>query len=181
MSKISCSTCLDLMPLVVDGVSSEDSKKLVEDHIEKCDKCRIVYTEPNQINLDNINLDDNKVLRRVKQKLYSLAGLVLILGTIAGLSLSDSQSFFYNFLIMPLLGLVAYLAFGKKAYISSIGIFIIGFIHQTIGIYLSGHYADIKGLLFEAFSISFLFVTFYFLGIIIFKLFSFSIFGRKEN
>ena len=32
MSKISCDTCLDLIPLVKDGVSSQDSRKLVEDH-----------------------------------------------------------------------------------------------------------------------------------------------------
>ncbi len=28
MNKITCNTCLDLMPLVKDGVSSEDSKKI---------------------------------------------------------------------------------------------------------------------------------------------------------
>lgn len=40
MKKISCNVIGDLLPLYVDGVVSEDTKKLVEDHLEGCETCQ---------------------------------------------------------------------------------------------------------------------------------------------
>lgn len=37
---ISCDIIKDLLPLYHDGVCSEDSKKMVEEHIAKCEICR---------------------------------------------------------------------------------------------------------------------------------------------
>ena len=38
--KITCDIVRDLMPLYVDDVCSDDSKKLIEDHINHCSKCQ---------------------------------------------------------------------------------------------------------------------------------------------
>jgi len=38
--KISCEIIRDLLPLYHDGVCSNDSKTLVEDHLAYCDSCR---------------------------------------------------------------------------------------------------------------------------------------------
>ena len=181
MNKIPCNTCLDLIPLVKDGVSSEDSKILVEEHIQECEECRKLYYETKQMEIESLEIDNHKIIGKIKNKLYSLAGLMLILGSIVGVNLSNSQNIFYNFLIMPLLGGVAYLAFGKKAYMASIVIFLISFIYQGIYGYLEGYFYSMKILFYETISISIVFVIFFFVGIIILKLFHISIYGWKEN
>lgn len=38
--KISCEVIQDLLPLYVDGICSEHSKRLVEEHLLECEKCR---------------------------------------------------------------------------------------------------------------------------------------------
>ena len=38
--KISCDVIRDLLPLYVDEVLSNDSKTLVDEHIEQCESCR---------------------------------------------------------------------------------------------------------------------------------------------
>lgn len=40
-----CNIVKDLMPLVVDGAASEDSRKLVTDHVSKCEKCALAYAD----------------------------------------------------------------------------------------------------------------------------------------
>lgn len=43
MSKLKCEVIRDLMPLVADGVASEESTKLVRAHLEDCPECAKVY------------------------------------------------------------------------------------------------------------------------------------------
>ena len=38
MSKISCNVIQDIMPLYVDEIVSEDTKKLVEEHLKECER-----------------------------------------------------------------------------------------------------------------------------------------------
>ena len=40
-----CNVAKDLMPLVIDGVASEESRKLVVDHVWKCERCAEVYKD----------------------------------------------------------------------------------------------------------------------------------------
>ena len=41
--KITCDVIQDLMPSYIDGILSEDSKVLVEEHIGTCQECRKMY------------------------------------------------------------------------------------------------------------------------------------------
>ena len=43
MNKISCEMCMDLMPLVHDGVASSDSRNAVLAHIETCPDCKSLF------------------------------------------------------------------------------------------------------------------------------------------
>lgn len=43
MSEIKCGVVRDLMPLVVDDVACEESKVLVNEHMESCETCRAYY------------------------------------------------------------------------------------------------------------------------------------------
>ena len=45
MEKITCNVVRDLLPLYVDDVLSDDSRKLVEEHMRTCNKCRSYYDE----------------------------------------------------------------------------------------------------------------------------------------
>lgn len=182
MNKISCNICLDLLPLVKDNVSSKDSKILVEVHLEECKECREVYNRFNNREIEEFEIDNDRVLGRIKTKLYSVAGLVLILGTILGVNLIDSENVFYNLLIIPLLGGVAYLGFEKRAYIGSIAIFIITFIHQIINNYFKAYFPNNITIIYISLITAIIFVLFFFIGIIIFKLFNISIYGGgKKN
>ena len=181
MNKISCDIYMDLIPLVIDGVSSEDSKKLVEEHIQDCERCKAIYSDSKHMEIEDLEIDNSKVLGKIKRKLYSFAGLILILGSIIGVNLNNSQNMFYNFLIMPLLGGVAYLAFGKKAYLGSIFVFIISFINQAINSYITGYFSNLGEILYDALLMTILFIIFFFIGIIIFKLLNFSIYGGREK
>ena len=44
MNEISCDVCMDLIPLVQDGIASEDSREAVEKHIKNCESCAACYS-----------------------------------------------------------------------------------------------------------------------------------------
>lgn len=181
MNKISCDTCLDLMPLVIDGISSQNSNKLVEDHVEECEECRSFYSEPRQVQTKDLEINNDKVLGNIKRKLYSFAVLILIIGSLIGANLSNSQNVFYTFLLMPFLGGLAYEAFGKRSYIGSGLVFIITFINQIINNYLVGYYTSLREIVIDSLLTSIQFIIFFFVGISILNLLKFSFFGGKVN
>ena len=39
---ISCDVIRDLLPLYAEDLASEDSRKLVEEHLRACDDCRLI-------------------------------------------------------------------------------------------------------------------------------------------
>ena len=43
MSEITCSVIKDLLPLYADGVVSEDTRRIVAEHLENCADCRKIY------------------------------------------------------------------------------------------------------------------------------------------
>lgn len=45
MSKISCDVIKDLLPLYIDEVVSDDSKKIIEEHIASCEGCRVLMQQ----------------------------------------------------------------------------------------------------------------------------------------
>lgn len=45
MKDISCETIRDLIPLYVDHVCSEPSKRLIEDHVKNCSSCRKILAD----------------------------------------------------------------------------------------------------------------------------------------
>ncbi|MBR5265268.1 MAG: zf-HC2 domain-containing protein [Clostridia bacterium] len=122
--KISCDMCLDLMPLVCDGVASEDSARAVLEHIEECEICREIYNSGGQTAVS----DDKKVLGNMKNQLRMAGFFVLVLGAAVGAMLTNSQNVFYNFMIMPLLGALGYFVMRKKWHLLLPLIFSISFV-----------------------------------------------------
>ena len=74
MKNKSCDVILDLLPLHVDGVCSEESSKFIEEHISECESCKKL--------LENMKLDfnvsakteefkeDANVIKRVKKRIW---------------------------------------------------------------------------------------------------------------
>jgi len=110
MNEISCDMCMDLMPLVNDGVASDDSKSAVEQHISKCEHCRSFRenTETPQTNAD-------KAFSKLLKKTRTFSLLLLMFGIFFGLGLTAGEDMFYNSIIMPLIGVVGYMVFKWKA------------------------------------------------------------------
>ena len=77
--KISCDVIRDLLPLYVDEVLSNDSKTLVDEHIEECENCRdelkklsgdeVHSCAVNQIENKNIYDSLNKIRKRISFKI----------------------------------------------------------------------------------------------------------------
>lgn len=113
MNKISCDICMDLIPLVKDGIASEDSKKAVEEHIEACETCRKLYgEEPLELSR---NVDLERELGKLKRRIQTFSTVLMMFGVFFGLSLTASEEMFYNSLVMPVIGALGYVIFRWKA------------------------------------------------------------------
>ncbi len=123
MNNISCDVCLDLIPLVKDGAASKDSITLVEDHIKSCEKCKSCYTcQP------EYTINDKKNIKSIKKTIYFFSIVILIAGCLLGSALSNSINVFYNFMIMPSLGVLSYIILNKKSFIFPPCIFFLSYI-----------------------------------------------------
>lgn len=135
MNKISCDICMDLIPLVKDGIASEESCNAVINHINECESCKILFDEfreMNKINNENIKMNDKKIILKIKNQLAIGAMIMIILGSFIGVGISESEWMFYNIIIMPLVGGLGYFALKQKCYFITIGIFVLTYIWNFI-------------------------------------------------
>ncbi len=110
MTDITCEICMDLMPLVEDGVASEESIIAVRNHIEKCPSCRELFS--GEIPKSS---KSNEIASKIKKKAELFSTMVLMFGIFFGLSLTASNEMFYNALIMPIIGSIGYYIFRWKS------------------------------------------------------------------
>ncbi len=106
MNKISCDMCLDLMPLVQDGVASEDSRLAVAHHIKDCPTCAKLFE--GELPLPS---DSKKLLEKIQRKVRTFSTLLLMFGIFYGLGLTAGNGVFYNVVIMPVIGGLGYYLF----------------------------------------------------------------------
>ncbi|MBR5517289.1 MAG: zf-HC2 domain-containing protein [Firmicutes bacterium] len=171
MNKITCDMCIDLMPLVQDGVASEDSVKAVTEHLTSCPSCSALFEGqiPEPSNKSNI-------LKQMQKQLYTFMSMVLMCGVLFGLSLTASNELFYNTLIMPFVGLVGYGMFRfKSAYIIPCLLFLAHFITNAFNWIRGLEFLDTTSLLLW----SGIYSVFAVIGITIAALIHFAL--KKEN
>lgn len=84
--KLNCEIIRDLLPSYIDGLTSQESKRLVEEHLESCAECR-EYLKEMQADLSSeASVEKNKkairpfrkLNRRVKQKIAAAAGAAVL-------------------------------------------------------------------------------------------------------
>lgn len=94
--KISCEIIKDLLPLYLDGVCSNDSKALIEEHFAECDNCKAelqAMKEELFMNHKEQNLKEaeavKKLSRRWKKGMMKslLKGILITLLVIAAVAL----------------------------------------------------------------------------------------------
>lgn len=69
--KISCEIIKDLLPLYHDGVCSNDSKTLVEEHLASCDSCKSeLQTMDEELHLNHAdqNLNEAEAVKELSRK-----------------------------------------------------------------------------------------------------------------
>ncbi len=129
MNKISCDVCLDLVPLVQDNVASEDSRILVMEHLKICPSCNSIF---NDIDLKEPEMDNNRVVSKIKKQLYLASIITIVLGAMIGIGLTDSMGVFYNVLIIPTIGAIGYFVLSKKSYYVPLTLFVLVYLVEFI-------------------------------------------------
>lgn len=114
---ITCDIAGDLMPLVADGVASEDSERALALHLEGCEDCRNNYEHMRAVQPAKpvSPTDDKKIIAFLRRRNALFGTLLLLFGAFAGVLFLDTQLVFQNFLLMPIIGALAYVCFKEKA------------------------------------------------------------------
>ena len=141
MNKISCDVCMDLMPLVQDGVASEDSRTAVLGHIAECPRCKALFE-------GEIPAPDHAgiLLEKIRRRAQIFSAMLLMFGVFYGLMLTAGSGLFYNVLIMPAIGAIGYYLFRWRGlYILPALLLVTHLITNALG--LGGEYLDFPALL----------------------------------
>lgn len=172
--KITCEICRDLIPLVNDGVASEDSANAVKLHAENCRECAAL--------LDGTSVpaiappESPKALARVRKWLNRVYIVIMALGIFVGCCLTSRADgeLFYNCLIMPIAGVFGYFAFRWRAFFT-VPIIVL-FTSFVISLLIAETF-DIR----EVLSWAFIYSIFALVGIIITMLFKFAFTKRIKK
>lgn len=94
--KIQCEIIRDLIPLIEDDVCSEESKKIVLEHIEKCEECKRIYDNLKIHPTFVLSVDEEKEKEVIskgfkKVKTRWIASIIAVLLVIPALYLSWGQ------------------------------------------------------------------------------------------
>lgn len=80
MNEISCEICMDLIPLVYDGVASKGSEAAVENHIAGCSSCREVAQQGKKIPIGNEEKALSLAVNRVKKIVTAGMAAFVVMG-----------------------------------------------------------------------------------------------------
>ena len=101
MKKISCNIIKDILPLYLDGVVSDDTKKMVEEHLKECDQCR---NEAVKLKQDvvlpaskSVRLAETEVMKGLKRKLFRKKFLVSVISVILTIAVLSGV---YSYMVM---------------------------------------------------------------------------------
>lgn len=117
-----CKICMDLLPLVIDGVASEESKEFFFKNYKDCPECVKAFESENLIEED---IDDKKIIGKIQKKMWARTLILLFIGMAITLATFDNIYIFSNIIILPILGIIFYKILGNKSYIALISMFII--------------------------------------------------------
>lgn len=95
-----CDIIKDLLPLYIDGVCSESTKKNVEEHLGQCSKCREIYemmTEENEtMDYQIDNMLEAQPFKKIKEKQKRKYGIIVTLFALILVGLLSFVLVLYN-------------------------------------------------------------------------------------
>ncbi len=106
--KNECNVVRDLLPMYIDGVVSEDSRELVEEHVAQCHACKVIYAQMKDALPENGTQRDRQEFEQAARKLKirrkrRTAFKVLLGGILGVFLLTVGLSFIRNYIYdMPL-------------------------------------------------------------------------------
>lgn len=109
MSK-NCQIVQDLIPLVNDGIASEESQKFVYKHCEECEECRSLLTEAPQYDESALRMKWKKKIR------WTMLGFIVLLSLLA-CSLTSTEDVTQNIIIVPFIGGIGYVLLKRRVYV----------------------------------------------------------------
>ena len=122
---IPCEVILDLIPLVRDGASSEEAKKMVEDHVAQCVPCRGEYEGYSPKQQNKLTDADKKVLSAIHTSIivskFVAVGAILII-CLAAIAF-NYQFYLYNYFLILAIGVISYYLFQSRRWILPIAVF----------------------------------------------------------
>ncbi|MDO7486876.1 zf-HC2 domain-containing protein [Peribacillus frigoritolerans] len=61
MRKVSCEIIKDMLPLYYDSVCSDDSKRMVEEHLSECNNCKVEFKKiQDEIHIPEKSIIENR-------------------------------------------------------------------------------------------------------------------------
>ncbi len=113
MDNISCELCLDLIPLVRDGVASGESQAAVEEHIRSCEDCAAAFRETEAA------VHPDRALEKAVKRVKRISVLVMLLLVGMGIFLCETvvrgSSVFFVLVVLVIRGLLTAAAGSEKS------------------------------------------------------------------
>lgn len=172
-NKIPCAVYHDLLPLVQDGLASDESKALVEEHEKTCPHCGT-----NSVS-GSLQMNETHILQKIKLQILSLAFIPLVMGIFLGVNFGISQYMFNNIWLMPLLGGISAIIYRKK----SLWLLLVVFVTTTIYHALPIHFDENYEFVYILASIQWgnLYAGLFLIGQVIVALLMFALKKEKDN
>lgn len=91
MMKNNCEIVQDLLPMYVEGLTSESSNQFVEEHIDSCPECLNYYkTIKEDLPLEETSyshaeIEDQELIKDIKQRIKNRTFIVALVGILIGL------------------------------------------------------------------------------------------------
>lgn len=140
MEKINCGICLDLLPLVTDGVASAESEHAVKQHLSECESCReyelVLAGNGQLIAISKANSSTDVIWKKLKKQINLILAIVIGLSILFGVGLTTSANIFYNILIMPAIGIAAYFLLRGRSYIVVFLVLILAWVGNIVFYYI---------------------------------------------
>lgn len=149
--KVTSDVIRDLIPLVKDGVASDDSVALVKHYLRKDEALRVEFEAAGEEwHKDEPIERDEQLVRAIKRGVLSAQISILIIGAWFGIVMTGSFGMFYNILIMPLVGVLAVFSIRSRWHLATpLAVFAAAYVWQAGEYLIKGGYSS-PGLSFVA-------------------------------
>lgn len=121
--KIKCEIIQDLLPSYIDKLTSNESNRLVEAHLQECENCRTICNEMKQEipPVKSVRVEppsDQKLLKRIKKRIFTVITTLAVTFTLMGIILGVyGNVLFQEGNPIPVVSSILKLEFSEREYV----------------------------------------------------------------